>query len=105
VQIGDVRGVVSSVRLQVTHIRTIKNEEIVVPNSQILGASVTNYSSLAQSKGLILHTTVGIGYENAMAAGGGDADRSGAPDAGPAGRSRRRSCFSCSWGTSASPTS
>jgi small-conductance mechanosensitive channel len=44
-------------------VRTIKNEEIIVPNSQILGASVTNYSSLAQSKGLILHTTVGIGYE------------------------------------------
>ena len=63
VQIGDVRGVVSAVRLQVTHVRTIKNEEIVVPNSQILGASVTNYSSLAQSNGLILHTTVGIGYE------------------------------------------
>ena len=63
VQIGDVRGVVSAVRLQVTHVRTIKNEEIVVPNSQILGASVINYSSLAQSKGLILHTTVGIGYE------------------------------------------
>ena len=63
VQIGDVRGVVSAVRLQVTHVRTIKNEEIVVPNSQILGASVTNYTSLAQSNGLILHTTVGIGYE------------------------------------------
>ena len=63
VQIGDVRGVVSAVRLQVTHVRTIKNEEIVVPNSQILGASVINYSSLAQSNGLILHTTVGIGYE------------------------------------------
>ena len=63
VQIGDVRGVVSAVRLQVTHVRTIKNEEIVVPNSQILGASVINYTSLAQSNGLILHTTVGIGYE------------------------------------------
>jgi small-conductance mechanosensitive channel len=63
VQIGDVRGVVSSVRLQVTHVRTIKNEEIVVPNSQILNASVINYTSLAQSNGLILHTTVGIGYE------------------------------------------
>jgi small-conductance mechanosensitive channel len=63
VQIGDVRGVVSAVRLQVTHVRTIKNEEVVVPNSQILNASVTNYSSLAQSNGLILHTTVGIGYE------------------------------------------
>ena len=63
VQIGEVRGVVSAVRLQVTHIRTIKNEEVVVPNSEILNAHVTNYSSLAQSSGLILHTTVGIGYE------------------------------------------
>ena len=63
VQIGDVRGVVSAVRLQVTHVRTIKNEEIIVPNSTILNAAVTNYTSLAQSSGLILHTTVGIGYE------------------------------------------
>ena len=63
VQIGEVMGVVSSVRLQVTHVRTIKNEEIVVPNSQILNAAVTNFSSLAKSDGLILHTTVGIGYE------------------------------------------
>jgi small-conductance mechanosensitive channel len=63
VQIGEVMGVVSVVRLQVTHVRTIKNEEVVVPNSQILNAAVTNFSSLAKSDGLILHTTVGIGYE------------------------------------------
>jgi small-conductance mechanosensitive channel len=63
VQIGEVMGVVTGVRLQVTHVRTIKNEEVVLPNSQILGTHVTNYSSLAQSEGLILHTTVGIGYE------------------------------------------
>ncbi len=63
VRIGEVMGVVSSVRLQVTHVRTAKNEEVVVPNSQILNASVTNFSSLAKSDGLILHTTVGIGYE------------------------------------------
>ncbi|MFO7692548.1 MAG: mechanosensitive ion channel family protein [Vicinamibacterales bacterium] len=63
VRIGEVMGVVSSVRLQVTHVRTTKNEEVVVPNSQILNASVTNFSSLAKSDGLILHTTVGIGYE------------------------------------------
>jgi len=63
VQIGEVMGVVSGVRLQVTHVRTIKNEEVVVPNSQILNASVINYTSLAKSNGLILHTTVGIGYE------------------------------------------
>jgi small-conductance mechanosensitive channel len=34
-----------------------------VPNSIILASEVMNYSSLAREEGLILHTTVGIGYE------------------------------------------
>jgi small-conductance mechanosensitive channel len=63
VKIGDSIGVVTQVRLQVTHLRTPKNEEIIVPNSTILGTEVINYSALAKSSGLILHTTVGIGYE------------------------------------------
>src|SRR5262245_40630836 len=50
-------------RLLVTRPRTVKNEEIIVPNSLILNSHVMNYSTLAQSSGLILHTTVGIGYE------------------------------------------
>ncbi len=63
VKIGDIVGDVSEIRIQVTHVRTIKNEEITVPNSVILGSSVINYSSLAKEKGLILHTTVTIGYD------------------------------------------
>jgi small-conductance mechanosensitive channel len=63
VRIGDVMGQVADVRLQVTHIRTPKNEEVVIPNSAILNGEVTNYSTLAHTRGLILHTTVGIGYE------------------------------------------
>jgi len=63
VRIGDVVGKVSQVRLQVTHVRTPKNEEVVIPNSTILNSEVTNYSTLAKSDGLILHTSVGIGYE------------------------------------------
>ncbi|MDG9971104.1 mechanosensitive ion channel family protein [Achromobacter mucicolens] len=63
VKVGDVVGDVVAVRLQVTHLRTNKNEEVTIPNSQILNSDVTNYSSLAGTKGLILHTTVGIGYE------------------------------------------
>jgi small-conductance mechanosensitive channel len=63
VRIGDVTGDVAEVRLQVTHLRTPKNEEVVIPNSVILQREVTNYSSLARTRGLILHTTVGIGYE------------------------------------------
>jgi small-conductance mechanosensitive channel len=63
VKIGDVTGDVTDLRLQVTHLRTVKNEEVTIPNSQILNNEVINYSSLARTQGLILHTEVGIGYE------------------------------------------
>ena len=56
-------GEVTEARLQVTHVRTPKNEEVVVPNSLILNSHVTNYTTLAATQGLILHTSVGIGYE------------------------------------------
>ncbi len=63
VRIGEVIGDVLQVRLQVTHLRTTRNEEVIVPNSTILNNEVVNYSSFARSPGLILHTKVGIGYE------------------------------------------
>ena len=63
IQVGEVFGDVSEIRLQVTHVRSVKNEEIVVPNSSLLNSNVVNYSALARTRGLILHTTVGIGYE------------------------------------------
>lgn len=47
----------------VTRLRSYKNEEIVIPNSIMLNSSLINYSAKAKEKGLILHTTVGIGYE------------------------------------------
>jgi small-conductance mechanosensitive channel len=68
-KVGDViridphQGVVTAVRLLVTHIRTRTNEEVIVPNSTILGGNIVNYSSVARRDGLILHTNVGIGYE------------------------------------------
>jgi len=63
VKIGEAIGDVIEMRLQVTHLRSPKNEEIIIPNSQILAGEVLNYSSLARERGLILHTEVGIGYE------------------------------------------
>jgi small-conductance mechanosensitive channel len=63
VKIADIVGDVTEIRISVTHIRSLKNEEIVVPNSMILNNEVVNYSALARERGLILHTTVGIGYE------------------------------------------
>jgi small-conductance mechanosensitive channel len=63
VKINDVVGDVVDMRLQVTHLRTVKNEDVIVPNSVILTSQVVNYTSYAATDGLILHTTVGIGYE------------------------------------------
>jgi small-conductance mechanosensitive channel len=63
VKIADFMGDVTEMRLEVTHLRTIKNEEIVVPNSMIVNSHVTNYSSLSRQGGLILHTGVTIGYD------------------------------------------
>ncbi|HWS73690.1 MAG TPA: mechanosensitive ion channel domain-containing protein, partial [Quisquiliibacterium sp.] len=63
IKVGDDVGDVTHIRAMVTHLRTMKNEEIIVPNSRLLGEQVVNYSSLARTDGLILHTTVGIGYE------------------------------------------
>ena len=36
IKIGDVVGEVIETRLQVTHLRSVKNEELIIPNSQIL---------------------------------------------------------------------
>ena len=63
ISLDNLTGFVTETRLMVTHLRTIKNEEIVVANSAILNSHVINYSTLAATRGLILHTTVGIGYE------------------------------------------
>ena len=63
VKIGDTIGDVAEMRVLVTHVRTPKNEEVVIPNSTILNGEVTNYSTMARDQGLILHTTVGIGYD------------------------------------------
>ena len=63
IRINDVVGDVVERSVLETRLRSLKNEEIVIPNSTVLNSNVTNYSTVARSRGLILHTTVGIGYE------------------------------------------
>lgn len=61
--VGETVGDVLTKGLLVTRIRTQKNVEIVVPNATILSNQIINYSALARERGLILHTTVTIGYD------------------------------------------
>jgi small-conductance mechanosensitive channel len=63
VKIGEVVGDVIEKSLLVTRIRTIKNEIISIPNSTVMSSHTINYSSDTVQKGLILHTTVTIGYD------------------------------------------
>ena len=63
VKIGDVTGDIIEKNLLVTRIRTIKNEEITIPNSSIMSSYTTNFTSAAPTLGLVLHTTVTIGYD------------------------------------------
>lgn len=63
VKIADTVGDVVEKNLLITRIRTIKNVDITVPNAMVLGSHITNFSSSAKEFGLILHTTVTIGYD------------------------------------------
>ncbi len=63
VQIADKVGDVVERTFLYTKLLTIKNEEVVVPNLHALGGALINYSAKAKTTGLILHTTVTIGYD------------------------------------------
>jgi len=63
VSINDKTGDVIEKTLLATRIRTIKNVQITIPNSLVLGSHILNYSMNAREKGLILNTSITIGYD------------------------------------------
>jgi small-conductance mechanosensitive channel len=63
IKIGEISGNVLEKTLLVTRLKTIKNEMVTIPNSSILTGSTTNYTVLSETEGLIIHTTVTIGYD------------------------------------------
>ena len=64
VKIADAVGDVVGKTLLVTRVRTIKNVDIAIPNALVLSSHIVNYSRAARSgsEGVILHTSVTIGY-------------------------------------------
>lgn len=65
VTIGAVTGDIIEKTLLVTRIKTVKNEEITVPNSTVLSSNTTNFTTntKAHDLGLILYTKVTMSYE------------------------------------------
>jgi small-conductance mechanosensitive channel len=63
VKIGDTMGTVSEVGALATRIVTARGEEVSIPNSVLVGSTVTNYSRRSGESGAMLCTTVTIGYD------------------------------------------
>ncbi len=63
VKIADTVGDVLEKTLLVTRIKTIKNVDVTIPNAMVLGSHIINYSSSANNPGIILNTSVTIGYD------------------------------------------
>ena len=63
IEIKGQTGVVESITLLETQLRSSKNELISIPNTQLLGSELVNYTRQGDTKGILLHTSVGIGYE------------------------------------------
>jgi small-conductance mechanosensitive channel len=63
VKIGDTLGEVQEKNMLVTRVLTQKHEIITIPNATVMNGSVMNYTREANNTGVILYTTVTIGYD------------------------------------------
>jgi len=67
VKVGDFLGDVTSLGAITTRLRTIKDEEVVLPNGFVSSASIVNFSRYASATGVQAHAEVTIGYDMASA--------------------------------------
>ena len=63
VKIGDVVGDVTALGAFMTRVRTIKDQEVIIPNSAVQNGLILNYSRYAKETGVQVHTQVTIGYQ------------------------------------------
>jgi small-conductance mechanosensitive channel len=63
VMIANVTGDVVEKTLFVTRLCTPKMEHVTIPNARVLAGATINYSSMARREGVLLHTTVTLGYD------------------------------------------
>jgi small-conductance mechanosensitive channel len=63
VRINEYEGVVMSLGVLSTKIRTPRDEEINVPNTLIVGSTMKNYTRLNKESGVPVVTTLTIGYD------------------------------------------
>ena len=63
VRVADTEGTVIELGMLSTKIRTTKREEVTLPNAVVVGATIKNFSGHPSDNGLLLYTSVTIGYD------------------------------------------
>ena len=60
IQVGDVEGTVEEIDLFTTKLNTVDNRHIIMPNGNVFGATMTNYT---RNEARRVDVNVGVGYE------------------------------------------
>jgi len=63
VAVGDVEGTVALVGTLSTKIKTVKGEDVTIPNAVVVSQVVTNYTRFNDTGGVLVPTEVTIGYD------------------------------------------
>ena len=63
VRIGDVEGTVMHLGVLSTKVRTLKSEEVTIPNALVVSQTTTDYSRSGDAEGVFTPITVTIGYD------------------------------------------
>ena len=58
-------GDVESISFVDTQLRSLKNEMVSIPNTSLISDTVVNFTRTNGTDGLVVHITVGIGYDEA----------------------------------------
>ena len=62
IKVAENEGVVTSLGILSTKIRTPRKEEVTIPNAVLVGNTTINYTRLAGGNGVMIHASVSIGY-------------------------------------------
>jgi len=63
VRIGDVEGSVIQLGVLSTKVRTLRHEEVTIPNAVVVAQTTTDYSRFSETDGVFTPTSVTIGYD------------------------------------------
>jgi len=63
VRIGDIEGTVIHLGVLSTKVRTVRHEEVTIPNAVVVSQTTTDYSRLNEIGGVFTPTSVTIGYD------------------------------------------